>query len=138
MDNIGLSGRHYSGFVMMGNQVFNKPNDFKYFDEECVEYHLNWLLKMGCDLDEVTLVEDVWCGGGNLGSSIELFAFGLEIGNMVFTRYKYFPNGDIEELDVKVIDVGCGLERIPWIINGSATSYEDVFGQSLVWLKEKI
>ncbi|KRX05303.1 Translation protein, beta-barrel domain [Pseudocohnilembus persalinus] len=138
LDNIGLSGRHYSGFIMMGNQVFNKPNDFKYFDEECIEYHLEWLLSMGCDLDEVTLVEDVWSGGGNLGSSIEIFAHGLEVGNMVFTRFKYFPSGEIEELDVKVIDVGIGLERIPWLINGAATSYEDVFGNSFKWLQEKL
>jgi alanyl-tRNA synthetase len=50
------------------------------------------------DLDEVTLIEDVWAGGGNLGSSIEMFAYGLEIGNMVFTRFKYFPDGSLEEL----------------------------------------
>lgn len=93
---------------------------------------------MECDLDEVTLIEDVWSGGGNLGSSIELFAHGMEIGNMVFTRYKYFPSGEIEELDVKVIDVGLGLERIPWLINGSSTSYEDVFEDSLKFLREKI
>lgn len=93
---------------------------------------------MDCDLDEVTLVEDVWSGGGNLGSSIEIFAHGLEIGNMVFTRYKYFPSGEIEELDVKVIDVGLGLERIPWIINGDATSYESVYDESLAFLKEKL
>jgi len=116
---------------MLGNQVFNRPDEYVYFDEECVEYHLNWLLDLGCDLDEVTLLEDVWSGGGNLGSSIELFAHGLEIGNMVFTRFKYFPSGEIEELDVKVIDVGIGLERIPWLINGSATSYDEVYPDAL-------
>lgn len=51
---------------------------------------------MECDLDEVTLIEDVWSGGGNLGSSIEIFAHGMEIGNMVFTRFKYFPSGELE------------------------------------------
>lgn len=93
---------------------------------------------MECDLDEVTLIEDVWSGGGNLGSSIEMFAKGMEIGNMVFTRFKYFPSGDIEELDVTVIDVGIGLERIPWLINGSPTSYDEVFVECLKFLRSKI
>lgn len=93
---------------------------------------------MECDLDEVTLIEDVWSGGGNLGSSIEMFAHGMEIGNMVFTRYKYFPSGEIEELDIKVIDVGIGLERIPWLINGTSTSFEDVFTGTLKFLRERI
>jgi alanyl-tRNA synthetase len=98
-----------------------------YFDEEVIEFHLNWLTDMEIDLDEVTLVEDVWSGGGNLGSSVEIFINGLEVGNMVFAKFKYFPDGSLEELDVKVIDVGIGLERIPWLINGSPTSYCDIF-----------
>jgi len=85
-------------------------------------------------MDEVTLIEDVWSGGGNLGSSIEMFAYGLEIGNMVFTRFKYFPDGSLEELDIKVIDVGVGLERIPWLINGTPTSYMDIFPKSLEYM----
>ena len=36
LDNIGLTGRHYSGFIMLGIQVFNKPDDYKFFKEECV------------------------------------------------------------------------------------------------------
>lgn len=138
LDNIGLTGRHYSGFVMLGNQVFNYPERYCYFDEECVEFHLNWLLDLELDLDEVTLIEDVWSGGGNLGSSIEIFMHGLEVGNMVFTRFKYYPDGQLEELDVKVIDVGIGLERIPWLVNGSPTSYCDIFPKSLDYLQSKL
>ena len=138
LDNIGLTGRHYSGFVMLGNHVFNYPDKYTYFSEECVEFHLNWLIDMELDLDEVTLIEDVWSGGGNLGSSVEIFMHGLEVGNMVFIRYKYFPDGALEELDVKIIDVGIGLERIPWLINGSATSYMDIFPQSLEFLQKKL
>jgi alanyl-tRNA synthetase len=43
LDNIGITGRHYSGFIMMGNQVFNYPNQYKYFKDECLEFHHNWL-----------------------------------------------------------------------------------------------
>jgi len=28
---------------MLGLQVFNKPDKYVFFDEECVEFHLNWL-----------------------------------------------------------------------------------------------
>lgn len=35
--------------------------------------------------------------------------------------------GKLEDLDITVIDVGIGMERIPWLINGTPTSYLDVF-----------
>jgi alanyl-tRNA synthetase len=83
-----------------------------------------WLTEgLGINPDEITFIEDVWAGGGNLGPSIEYFIGGLEVGNMVFMQYKVAPDGSREELPIKVIDVGIGLERIPWLINGSATSY---------------
>jgi len=72
-------------------------------------------------------VEDVWAGGGNLGPSIEYFVRGMEVGNMVFMQYKTFHDGSREELDIKVIDTGIGLERVAWIANGSPTSYQDTF-----------
>jgi len=56
---------------------------------------------------------------------------------MVFMQYKYDHEGKTEELPVKVIDVGIGLERIPWLINGSPTSYYDVFSSSFKFLLEK-
>jgi alanyl-tRNA synthetase len=39
---------------------------------------------------------------------------------------------------LKVIDVGVGLERVPWLINGSPTSYFDVFGTAFEYLTKKI
>jgi len=33
--------------------------------------------------------------------------------------------------------VGIGLERIPWLINGSPTSYLDVFKEAFSFLQEK-
>lgn len=128
LDNIGLTGRHYSGFIMLGIQVFNLPGQYVFFKEECVEFNLRWLIEeLEIDPDQITLIEDVWAGGGNLGPSVEYFVNGLEVGNMVFMQYKTFPDGSREELPVKVIDVGIGLERVPWLINGTPTSYMDVF-----------
>lgn len=98
-----------------------------------------WLTEeLEIDPDELTFIEDVWAGGGNLGPCVEYFAHGLELGDMVFMQFKYFPNGSYEELPIKVIDTGIGLERIPWLINGSATSYMDVFKESFKFLQEKL
>lgn len=139
LDNIGVTGRHYSGFVMLGMQVFNKPNEFIFFKEEVVEFNYRWLTEfLKVDPEEITFIEDVWCGGGNLGPCVEYFVGGLEVGNMVFIEYKVFHDGSREKLDVQVVDVGIGLERIPWLINGSATSYNDVFKSALPYLSNKL
>ena len=70
---------------MLGIQVFNYLDNFIFFKEEAVEFNYNWLTKeLGIDPDEITFIEDVWAGGGNLGPSIEYFVGGLELGNMVF------------------------------------------------------
>ena len=90
------------------------------------------------DPNEITFIEDIWAGGGNLGPCVEYFVHGLELGNMVFMQYKYFPDGKYEELSIKIIDTGIGLERIPWLINGSPTSYYDIFKNSLPYLQKKL
>ena len=138
LDNIGLTGRHYSGFIMMGIQVFNKPDEYHFFKDECIEFNYRWLTEtLGIDPDDITFVEDVWAGGGNLGPSVEYFVRGLEVGNMVFMQFKTYPDGSREELDVKVIDVGVGLERIAWLNNGSATSYSDTFKNAMEFFMAK-
>jgi alanyl-tRNA synthetase len=139
LDNIGITGRHYSGFIMLAIQVFNYPNDYKFFKDEVIEYNYRWLTEtLGVDPDEITFVEDVWAGGGNLGPSIEYFVRGMEIGNMVFMQYKTFHDGSREELDIKVIDTGIGLERVAWLYNGSATSYMDTFANAFTYMSEKL
>ena len=104
-----------------------------------MEFNYRWLTEeLEVDPDEITFIEDVWAGGGNLGPSIEYFINGLEVGNMVFMQYKTFPDGTREELPIKIIDTGIGMERIPWLINGSATSYVDTFPKSLEYLSKKV
>ena len=63
---------------------------------------------------------------------------GLELGNMVFTQFKYYNDGTFDEISVQVIDVGVGLERVPWLLNGSPNSYHDVFDKSFEFLTKKI
>lgn len=113
---------------MVGMQVFNSKDNWKFFKDECVEFNFRWLTEtLKIPPEEISFVEDVWAGGGNMGPSIEYFIRGLEVGNMVFMQYKTFHDGSREELDIKVIDVGIGLERIVWLVNGSPTSYCDTF-----------
>jgi alanyl-tRNA synthetase len=139
LDNIGLTGRHYSGFIMLGIQVFNHPDKYIFFKDECVEFNYRWLTEeLEIDPDEITFIEDVWAGGGNLGPSIEYFVRGLEVGNMVFMQYKTFHDGSREELQIKIIDTGIGLERIAWLYNGTPTSYVDTFQNALGYLTAKL
>jgi len=139
LDNIGLTGRHYSGFIMLGNQVFNKPGKFIYFKEESVEFNYNWLTQgLKIDPSDITFIEDIWAGGGNLGPCMEYFIKGMEIGNMVFMEFKTFPDGSIEKLPITVIDTGIGLERIPWLLNGSFTSYSETFPTAYKYFIEKL
>lgn len=138
LDNIGLTGRHYSGFVMMGIQVFNYPNDYKFFKEETIEFNYRWLTEfLKIPPSEITFTEDIWAGGGNMGPSIEYFVGGLEVGNMVFMQYKTFHDGTYEELPIQVIDTGIGLERVAWLVNGESTSYMSTFKNAMEYLTKK-
>ena len=135
LDNIGLTGRHYSGFCMIGIQVFNYPNDYKFFKEETVEFNYRWLTEfLKIQPEEITFTEDIWAGGGNMGPSIEYFVGGLEVGNMVFMQYKTFHDGTYEDLPIKIIDTGIGLERVAWVVNGDSTSYMSTFKNAMEYL----
>ena len=57
---------------------------------------------------------------------------------MVFMQYKTFHDGSREELPVKIIDTGIGLERIAWLINGTATSYMDTFRNAVDYLSKTL
>jgi alanyl-tRNA synthetase len=139
LDNIGLTGRHYSGFVMLGIQAFNKPGELRMWKDECVQANYNWLTNhLKIDPKDITFMEDIWAGGGNLGPCIEYFIKGIEIGNMVFMQFKTFHDGTFEELPIKVIDTGIGLERIPWLLNGSPTSYADIFPNTYEYVTNKL
>ena len=139
LDNVGWTSRHFSGFVMIGLQAFNPSGqEVVFWKDACVRANLHWLIhELGISATRITLVEDIWAGGGNLGPSVEYFVDGLELGNMVFMQYKVVGDA-LVELDRRVIDVGIGLERIPWLLTGSMTSYQLVFPHALVFLSEQL
>ncbi len=138
VDNVGY-GRHYTLFVMMGQHVFNKPKKFIYFKDECIRYDYAWLTEgMGFKPKDIVFIEDQWAGGGNFGPSMEYFVKGLELGNAVFMQYELLPNGSYKELDILTIDMGSGLERYPWIANGTPTAYDMTFPQTLEKIKKAV
>ncbi|MEM2948732.1 MAG: alanine--tRNA ligase-related protein, partial [Candidatus Anstonellales archaeon] len=127
--NVGVTGRHYSNFVMIGQHAFNtKKTGLFYWKEEAIGHDLGFMKALGIKEDEIVFQEDVWIGGGNFGPSMEYFVKGLELGNCVFMQYEELPDGRSRELKTKVIDMGAGLARFPWISHGSPTSYELVLG----------
>ena len=44
----------------------------------------------------------------------------------------------MEELKIKVIDTGIGLERVAWLLNGDSTSYISTFRNSYEFLSKKL
>lgn len=124
IENVGFTGRHYTGFVMVGQHAFTSPNEYE--QEKYFEDMLEWVLEgMGIPKKKLVLHEDSWGGGGNLGACMEFFVDGLELFNQVYMFYQ-IDNSEkgYSELDTKVLDMGMGLERIVWITHGSETSYE--------------
>ncbi len=138
ISNVGVTGRHYTNFVMIGQHAFNNDKTgLFYWKEEALEHDINYLTQaIGIPEDELIFHEDVWAGGGNFGPSMEYFAGGLELGNCVFMQYEELPDGTARELKTKVIDMGAGLSRLTWITHGTPTSYEVVLGKPVEIIKE--
>jgi len=125
IDNVGITGAHYTGFVMIGQHAFVSPekwNQATYFRD----IH-SWLRDgLGLPNEEITYHEDAWAGGGNFGPCMEFFSRGLELGNQVYMMYEVTPSGN-KELKLKVLDMGMGQERNAWFTGAAPTSYETTF-----------
>ncbi|MEM4348718.1 MAG: alanine--tRNA ligase [Candidatus Anstonellaceae archaeon] len=137
ISNVGVTGRHYTTFVMVGQHAFNtkKTGQF-YWKDEAITHDLGYLSYLGINEEHLVFNEDVWVGGGNFGPCIEYFADGLELGNCVFMQFEELPDGGFRELSTKVIDMGAGLERLCWITWGSPVSYDVVFGPAIQKIKQ--
>jgi len=123
VDNVGITGRHYTGFVMMGQHAFEEKRNYK--PEEYLEHIYLWLTEvLRIPPEEVQFHEDVWVGSGKMGPSLEFFSHGLELGNQVYMQYDITRG--IRELPLKILDMGSGQERYVWFSQGKASSYECV------------
>lgn len=132
--NIGVTGRHFSSFIMSGQHAFGS-----YWKDRCIQLNFDFLTKvMGIPEKELTYTEDIWTmpDFSGFGPCIETFSRGLELVNSVFTEFTKKGNSYVD-LPLKVIDVGWGHERLAWFSNGTHTAYDVAFGPVIKWMKEK-
>ena len=135
--NVGVTGKHYTCFCMIGqHSLFDGRQG--YWKDRCIELDFKLLTgPFGIKPEEVVFVEDLWVGPGAFGPSLEYYVRGLELGNAVFTEYK-IENSSVKEMKEKVVDMGAGLERFAWITQGTPTSYDVTFEPVLIKLKKEI
>jgi alanyl-tRNA synthetase len=132
--NVGVSGKHYTSFVMVGQHSLADREG--YWKDRCIDLDFQLMTKdFGIDKEEITFNEDVWVGYGAFGYSLEFFVRGLELGNAVFTAFE----GDVteyRELKEKVVDMGTGLQRWAWLSQGTPTNYDANFSSVLKRMNE--
>lgn len=126
--NVGVTGRHFTAFVMPGQHSFNWPSE-GYWKDRTIELNFRFLTEeLKIPKEEIVYVEDLWTmpDFSALGPYLESFSLGLELSNSGF-MYFTWQNG-LKELPMKVVDVGWGLERLAWFSQSTLTAYEAVFG----------
>ncbi|MCI4368013.1 MAG: alanine--tRNA ligase [Thermoplasmata archaeon] len=130
LDEVGVSGRHFTVFEMMAHHAFNRPDHEVYFKDRTLELcHELLTSELGADPRAITYKEEVWEGGGNLGPSISVGTLGLELATLVFMEY--VRDGEkLVPMPLTVVDTGYGLERFTWFSQGTRTAYEAVFGSA--------
>ena len=137
INNVGLTGRHLTSFIMAEQATFNTKHKKTYFDSEAIKYIFAWLTKgLGISKNDITFIEDTWVGAGYAGNCLEFFVGGLELGNQVYMRYSVTKRG-LDDLESKTIDMGAGLDRWAWITQGTPTVYEAVFPKVIDFLKKR-
>ncbi len=134
VDSVGKTGRHLTGFEMMAHHAFNYPDKEVYWKDETVAYAIEFLESLGITREDIVLKEHPWFGGGNAGASFEVIVGGLELATLVFMNLRESENGDIEidgtkyeEMPIKIVDTGYGLERFVWMSKGTPTIYEAIY-----------
>lgn len=138
IQNVGVTGRHNTSFIMPGQHAFGFPKE-GYFKDRCLDLNFRFLHGvMGIPEKELTYIEDVWAmpDFSAFGPSIECLSRGLELVNHVFMEFTRAGEG-FRELETRVNDTGWGHERLVWFSNGGLTSYETVFGPVVAWMKKE-
>lgn len=128
IENVGVTGRHLTSFMMAGQHAFNWPSE-GYWKDKTIELNYRFLTDvLKVRKTDLVYTEDVWAMGdfSEFGPCLESFANGLELVNSVFTQFESF-NGKVHELKGKVVDVGWGFERLMWFYTGFGSVYESVF-----------
>jgi len=125
IDNVGITQSHNTGFVMIGQHMFVRPE--KWDQNKVFRDIYTWLIKgLKLDNNDIIFHEDAWAGGGNFGPCMEFFSKGCELGNQVYMLYEQTNSGN-RELNIKVLDMGMGQERNAWFSQGCETIYDASF-----------
>lgn len=135
IENVGITGSHCTGFVMIGQHAFVKPEEWKQ-GEYFLDIYDFITEGIGVSKHELTIHEDSWAGGGSYGCSLEFFSRGVELFNQVYTMFEQTPEGS-RELPLKVLDMGLGQERVAWFSQGTPNMYEATFPYVLSKLRKK-
>lgn len=134
VDNVGVTGSHCTGFVMIGQKQFVPPDEWS--QNQAFQDLYSYLSDvLGIPKEELTLHEDAWAGGGNYGPCMEFFSRGVELCNQVYMLYEQTEHGE-RELSLKVLDMGLGMERIAWFTQGAPTLYDAAFPKTLSRLQQ--
>lgn len=134
VDNVGLTMSHFTGFVMIGQHMFVPEEEWD--QDKAFECLYTWFTEgVGIPSEELTITEDSWAGGGNLGCCMEFFSRGCEIGNQVYMLFEQQPDGEVVDLNLKVLDMGMGQERNAWFSQGTATIYDATYPNVLEKLR---
>ena len=135
IENVGITGSHNTGFVMIGQHTFVPPEEWNQ-GEIFSDIHDFIHEGVGLPKEEITIHEDSWAGGGSFGCSLEFFSRGVELFNQVYTMFEQTPEGP-KELKLKVLDMGLGQERVAWFSQGTPNMYEAIFPLVLTKLRER-
>ncbi|MBA2862269.1 alanine--tRNA ligase [Methanococcus maripaludis] len=135
IDNVGRTGRHLTCFTMGAHHAFNSKDDYKYWTDKTVEYCFELMNRLGIDGKTITFIESWWEGGGNAGPCYEVITHGVELATLVFMQYKKVGS-EYEEIPLKIVDTGYGIERFAWASQGTPTVYESLFSEVIEKLKE--
>ena len=129
IDNVGLTlGRHLTSFEMAAHHAFNYPDKHVYWKDETVRYAYEFFTKeLGIPGDLIVFKESWWEGGGNAGPCFEVAVGGLELATLVFMVYKVV-DGRYEEIPIKIVDTGYGVERISWFTQKTPTAFHAIYG----------
>jgi alanyl-tRNA synthetase len=139
IENVGVTGSHFTSFMMANQTAFNYPKE-GYWRDRTIELNFDLLTEvLKIPEDRITYHEDVWAMGdfSEFGPCLESFSGGLEIVNSVFTQFEY-ANGRIHELGSKVVDVGWGFERALWFYTGCSNAYEAAFSETLSKVRKQV
>lgn len=136
LDNVGISGQHCTGFIMIGQHMFVNPDQW---DQEKVFAHMfqYFTQGLGVDKNDIIFHEDAWAGGGNVGCCVEFFSKGVELANQVYMLSEQNEKGEVEDLKIKVLDMGMGMERVAWFSQATPTIYDAIYPEVVSYLCEK-